>query len=120
VAEDGGTPIAYTALPPGVSVVAHDGSRIGTVEHVLQIPEEDLFDGLVVKTTGGLRFVDRDQIDSISTTKVTCSLTDDQIAGLPEPDGTAAYDVDPAQDSGRSLHDIFGRMFGRPRWTQEK
>jgi hypothetical protein len=120
VAEDDGTPIAYSALPTGVAVVSSDGSSIGTVEHVLQVPEEDLFDGLVVKTSHGLRFIDRDQIESITTTRVSTLLSDAQVAQLPAPDGTPAYDVDPAQDSGRSLHDIFGRMFGRPRWTQEK
>jgi hypothetical protein len=120
VAEDIGTPIAYSALPTGVDVVSTDGVTIGTVEHVLQVPEEDLFDGIVVKTSGGLRFVDRDQIDSITTTRVSCSLSKDQVAKLPAPNGSPTYDVDPAEDSGRSLHDVFGRLFGRPRWTPEK
>ena len=117
---DGGTPIAYSALPTGVPMLTEDGHTFGTVEHVLQIPEEDLFDGIVVHTGHGLRFVDRDQIRQITTTEVRCTLTDDQAESLPAPEGDPAYDVDSLQDSGQSLHDVFGRLFRRPRWHQEK
>ena len=55
------TPISYLALEVGTLVQTSSGKTIGTVEHVLQIPEEDLFDGIVVATDHGLRFVDRDQ-----------------------------------------------------------
>ncbi|MDQ2737170.1 MAG: hypothetical protein M3Y35_00770 [Actinomycetota bacterium] len=117
---DGGTPIAYSVLPTGVPMLTEGGRTFGTVEHVLQIPEEDLFDGIVVRTSRGLRFVDRDQIGEITSTEVRCTLTDDQAAFLPAPEGTPVYDVDSLQDSGQSLHDIFGRLFRRPRWHQEK
>ncbi len=117
---DDGVPIAYTGLASGVSVVTREGTHIGTVEHVLQVPAEDLFDGLVVKTSDGLRFIDRDQIDTITTTRVRCTLSADEAASLPAPDGAPVYDVDPSQYSGSSLHDRFGRMFRRPRWTPEK
>ena len=118
--EDGGTPIAYSALPTGVPVLTADGHTFGAVEHVLQIPEEDLFDGIVVHTADGLRFVDRDQIAQITTTQVRCTITDDQAASLPAPDGSPVYGVDALQDAGQSLHDIFGRLFRRPRWHQEQ
>ncbi len=113
---DAGTPIAYTALPKGVPMLTADGHTFGTVEHVLQIPEEDLFDGIVVHTPHGLRFVDRDQIGRITTTEVRCDITDHQADLLPAPDGSAVFRVDSLQDSGQSLHDVFGRMFRRPRW----
>jgi hypothetical protein len=116
---DGGTPIAYSALPKGAAMLTEDGRRFGTVEHVLQIPEEDLFDGIVVRTSRGLRFVDRDQIGRITSTEVQCILTDEQAAVLPEPEGNPVYDVDSLQDSGQSLHDVFGRLFRRPRWQQK-
>ena len=48
--------ISYQAVPAGVPVLTATGHEIGTLEHVLQIPEEDLFDGLVVATKDGLRF----------------------------------------------------------------
>jgi hypothetical protein len=114
-----GEPIAYSGLANGVPVVSSSGRQIGTVEHVLQIPEEDLFDGIVVSTSAGLRFVDRDQIDQITTTQVSCALTDDQADALPAPTGTAVYEADPAADSGTSLHDHFGRLFGRAHWISK-
>jgi hypothetical protein len=115
---DNGTPIAYSALPKGVPVLSRSAVQFGTVEHVLQVPEEDLFDGIVISTRLGLRFVDRDQVDEITTTKVTCALNDEEVAALPEPAGTPVFHVDALQDSGESLHDRFGRMSGRPRWTR--
>ena len=45
-----GESISYMALQPGTPVVSASGAAFGTVEHVLQVPELDLFDGLAVKT----------------------------------------------------------------------
>jgi hypothetical protein len=115
---ESGTPIAYSALSKGAPVVSRSGRQFGTVEHVLEVPEEDLFDGIVVSTAAGLRFVDRDQIDQISTTRVICTLTDEQAAALPAPAAAAVFDADPLADASMSLHDRFGRMFGRPHWTR--
>jgi hypothetical protein len=118
VSEDA-EPIAYSALDKGVPVLAQSGNQFGTVEHVLQIPEEDLFDGIVVATSAGLRFVDRDQINEITTAYVRCLLSDEQAAALPAPSGNDTFTANALQDTGTSLHDRFGRMFGRERWTQK-
>jgi hypothetical protein len=116
---DDGVPIAYSALDKGVPLLAQSGKQFGTVEHVLQVPEEDLFDGIVVATSDGLRFVDRDQISEITTVYVRCTLTDEQAAALPAPSGNDTFEADALQDVGTSLHDRFGRMFGREHWTQK-
>ena len=58
---DEGEPISYLALATKTPVLSSSGSEFGTVVHVLQIPELDEFDGIVVATKGGHRFVDRDQ-----------------------------------------------------------
>ncbi len=116
---DDAEPIAYSALPKGVPLLAQSGEQFGTVEHVLEIPEEDLFDGIVVDTPAGLRFVDRDQIGEITTAYVRCLLTDEEASTLPEPSGTPVYTSDPQQDAGSTLHDRFGRMFRRQKWTQK-
>jgi hypothetical protein len=52
---DEGRPVSYEALPVGAAVLSSTGAPFGTVEHVLQVPELDLFDGIVVKTKYGLR-----------------------------------------------------------------
>ncbi|HKF31694.1 MAG TPA: hypothetical protein VKB37_04900 [Jatrophihabitantaceae bacterium] len=119
MAADDGMPIAYSALQKGTPVVSASGTQFGVVEHVLEIPAEDLFDGIVVSTADGLCFVDRDQIDNITTTRVRCVLTDEQAQTLSPPDGAPVYQANPLQDSGSSLHDRFGRMFRRARWHRE-
>src|ERR1700743_1564278 len=108
--------ISYLAVPSGVPVVTATGHEIGTLEHVLQIPEEDLFDGLVVATKDGLRFVDADQVQVLTPTYVRSTLDDDAAAHLPAPDGAPVYHVDALQDTGQSLGARLGRLFGRARW----
>jgi len=113
---DPGEPISYLALEVGTPVLSSTGKQIGTVHHVLQLPEFDLFDGISIKTTHGLRFVDRDQIAEITTTMVRCSLTDEEAASLPAPVGPPVVEADLAKDEGPSLTARIGRMFGRPHW----
>ena len=113
-----GIPISYEALAVGTPVLSSTGNQFGTVEHVLQIPEEDLFDGIAGRTHHGLRFVDRDQIDEITTTAVRCALSDEETAALPAPRGTLVLHPDTAHDEGPSLTARFGRLFGREHWKE--
>ena len=117
---DEDTAISYEAAVPGSRVLTSTGTEIGTLEHVLEVPELDLFDGIVVTTRSGLRFIDADQIERITASYIRCSIDDEQAATLPAPDGPPVYRVDALADSGSSLHDRLGRMFRRPHWTQEK
>jgi hypothetical protein len=102
-------PIAYTALQPGTSVQTSDGHKFATVEAVLVDEKVSVFDGIVVQTPGGRRFVDADQIGSIYTTRVCTTLSAEQAASLPEPAGSTLVDIKPA----RSMTERLGRMFGR-------
>ena len=113
---DEGRPISYLALQVGTPVMTSTGAQFGTVHHVLQVPELDVFDGLSVETKHGLRFVDRDQIDEITTIAVRCALTDEEAAALPVPDGPPVLAVDMDHELGTSLTDRLGRLFGRPHW----
>jgi hypothetical protein len=116
---DKGNRIAYTGLAIGTPVLTSDMQQFGTVEHVLQVPEEDLFDGIVVSTDGGLRFVERDQIDDITDTCVVSVLSQTQAQQLPAPDGAPVLHVDALADTGGSLHDRLGRLFRRPQWLTD-
>ena len=84
--------ISYLALERGTPVVSSSGNEIGKVEHVLQVPQLDLFDGIVIKvhhtSVHSHRFVDRDQIDKITRHRVRTLLTDEQAEHLPAPTGT--------------------------------
>jgi hypothetical protein len=112
--------ISYLALEKGTPVQSSAGTRFGTVEHVLQVPELDLFDGVVVKVHRALRFVDREQIAKITRTAVHCQLSDDEVAALPPPSGPPVEGVDALQDVGPSLTARLGRMFGREHWIEKR
>jgi hypothetical protein len=102
-------PIAYTALQPGTPVQTRDGSQFATVQTVLVDEKVSVFDGIVVQTAEGPRFVDADQISSIYTTHVCTTVTEEQAVDLPPPDGSTLIDVKPASSMSARL----GRMFGR-------
>lgn len=114
------TPIAYTALEPGTPVQSSDGHEFGTVEAVLVVEEVDVFDGIVVTTSTGVRFVDADHVGTITTEYVRSTLSADEASNLPEPSAASVYETDAHDDAGRSIADRFGRMFGRGKWEQEK
>ena len=111
--------ISYQALATGVPVRASGGEQIGTVEHVLQVPELDVFDGIVVKTSDGLRFADADQVADITDRYVLLNLPAEETERLGQPQAPAAYHADPSEHAGGSLHDWFGRTFGRSHWKQD-
>jgi hypothetical protein len=112
--------ISYQAAAPGTPVLTSTGTQIGTLEHVLEIPELDVFDGIVVATTAGLRFIDADYVQRITRSHISCSLSDAQVYQLPRPGGHPVYRVDALADSGQSMHDIMGRLFRRPHWIRER
>ena len=115
---DEGKPISYRGVPVGTPLLSSTDTQFGTVEHVLEIPELDIFDGVAVKTKHGVRFVDRDQITEITTTLIRCALTDEQAAALPAPEGTLVLHPDTARDEGPSLTARYGRLFGREHWKE--
>jgi len=106
--------VSYQGVTPGVPVLTRDGEQFGILEHVLEVPEEDVFDGIVVWTGAGgwldrriqrdlsrgeasaarrlellqpehLRFVDADLVTAITTGYVRCDLDAAQAAALPPP-----------------------------------
>jgi hypothetical protein len=115
---DQGEPVSYRGVPVGTPMLTSTETQFGTVEHVLEIPELDIFDGIAINTKSGLRFVDRDQITEITKSYVRCSLTDEQASTLPAPEGTLALHLDAAHDEGPSLTARFGRLFGREHWKE--
>ena len=113
------TAISYRAAVIGTPVLSTSGAQIGTLEHVLEVAELDVFDGIVIATPAGLRFIDADQVREITRSHIQSSLDDSQASQLPPPDGPPVYRVDSLQDTGQSFHDVLGRLFRRPHWTRE-
>jgi hypothetical protein len=112
--------VSYQALAKGVPVRAWGGEELGTVEHVLEVPELDVFDGIVVKTPAGLRFADADQVADITDRYVVLVLPVEQAERLGRPQAPAVYHADPSEHTGGSLHDWFGRTFGRSHWKRDE
>src|SRR4051812_2993862 len=116
-----GDPIAYLVLEEGTTVYASDQSVIGTVKHVLFLPEEDVFDGIVIDTDDGERFVEATAIDRIYERAVVTSLKAAEIDALPRGEhGPPVYHVDPALGAGRSLRDYYLRFFRKGGWFAER
>src|SRR4029077_4328168 len=93
--------------------------QIGTVERVLFVQEEDVFDGIVIQTSGGPRFVDSDQVDRIYERCVITTLSPEDARSLPPPtDGPPVYAADPAQWQDKTLTARFRRLFGKARWSK--
>ncbi len=86
---DEGLPIAYEVLDEGVPVYAADGTEVGTVDHVVAAPDEDIFHGLVIRTQAGRRFVAAEQVASLHERGADLSIQPDEVAQLPEPHGGA-------------------------------
>ena len=95
---DDGHQIGYKLLPRGVPVHSSDGVEVGKVYRVLDNAREHIFDGIVIDTRDGRRFVDAPEVARITELRVTLTIDADEAAKLPPPRGP-----------GRSL---WQRMFG--------
>ena len=121
---DEGLPIAYLVLEEGVPVYCSDGEQVGTVEHVLSVPAEDIFHGIVMSAEGARRFVAADQIASLHEHGVDLRIDAAAAAALPEPHGgaTVLRDSDPGVKPSRWKHVVDLVSGANPRrrdWTEE-
>ncbi|MFL5908631.1 MAG: PRC-barrel domain-containing protein [Solirubrobacterales bacterium] len=85
---DLGEPSSYLSLGKGGEVYTCDGEKVGKVEHVLAVPEDDIFDGIVLDTSilpGGHRFVDAEQVEEIFERGVLLKIDRATADALPEP-----------------------------------
>jgi hypothetical protein len=96
---DEGQPIAYEVLERDVAVYAAGGEQVGTVDHVVSVPEWDIFHGVVIKTDDGQRFVAADQVEALHERGVDLSIDAAACSSLPEPHGGAPVfrDSDPGE-----------------------
>ena len=66
--------IGYKVLPRGTPVFASDGVEIGRVHRVLDNAREHIFDGIVIVTEAGKRFVDAPEVATITNRRVTLTI----------------------------------------------
>jgi hypothetical protein len=115
--EDLGQPSSYLVLADGVPVYSSDGKELGRVEHVLDVPEDDLFDGFVIDTSvlaGGHRFVDATQVDEIYERGVVLTVDAAAAESLPKPSANPGeVDIGPDDVVPDELHDKLRRAWDR-------
>jgi hypothetical protein len=76
--------ISYDVLRRGTPVVDSTGEEVGTVHEVLDNAREHIFDGIVVATRDGRRFVDAPEVARITERRVTLTIDAAAVAELPE------------------------------------
>ena len=86
---DDGDAIGYKVLRRGTPVRSADGVEIGTVRRVQDNAREHIFDGIVVETPEGRRFVDAPEVARITAARVTLSIDAAEAAQLPQQPGVA-------------------------------
>src|SRR5918998_4822683 len=83
---DDGYAISYKVLERGTPVCDRDGAHVGSVRQVLENEAEHIFDGLVIDTPVGERFVDAPEVARIAERRVTLTLDAAAVQALPERD----------------------------------
>ena len=100
-------------------VYARDEKRVGKVEQVLADFASDVFDGIVIATRSGERFVDAPRVAEVYEHAVVLTLTSDEVRTLPGapkvppvihvgPEG-----LEPERDDESRLRRAWQRVFGR-------
>jgi hypothetical protein len=82
---DDGFSISYKALRRGTPVRSSDGVEVGRVRRVLDNARENIFDGIIIETPGGPRFVDAPEVEHIAERAVTLTITAEQVKALSPP-----------------------------------
>ncbi|MET8151268.1 hypothetical protein ACIBSW_31620 [Actinoplanes sp. NPDC049668] len=92
--EDLGAPQSFVVLAEGTPVYDRAGDSAGTVAHVLADRPEDIFHGLVLKTSDGHRYASASQVDGIFERGVIISVPAGELrepSADPVADGDANF-----------------------------
>jgi hypothetical protein len=114
--------IAYTALSEGTPVFTSDGQSLGTVKRVLADLEDDIFDGLILDTADGDRFVDSEGVGDLYENRAELKLSAEESSQLHEPTPSPAAMEATADDIAGDtrgdairfrLHQAWNRISGK-------
>ena len=101
--------IGYKVLPRGTPVITSDGEQLGTVVQALDNAREHIFDGIVVRTADGKRFVDAPEVATITNLRVTLTIDAAAAADLPQHRGVLGRIEHRAQRRANRLRRRLGR-----------
>jgi hypothetical protein len=82
---DDGHSISYKALQRGTPVRSADGVEVGRVRRVLDNARENIFDGIIVESRTGQRFVDAPEVERVAERAVTLNISAEEYEQLPAP-----------------------------------
>jgi Mrp family chromosome partitioning ATPase len=115
VAADDGYAVHYTELKPGTPVRSSDGQDVGVVAEVLDNAREHIFDGIVIDTPDGRRFVDAPEVARIFERAVVLTITAEQAKELHEQGSAVSARLRNTSTARRAKR--LGRSM-RDRWDQ--
>jgi hypothetical protein len=72
---DEGHAVSFKVLQRGTPVQSSDGVKLGTVRRVQEAKRENIFDGIVIETGDGRRFVDAPEVARIAERMVTLTFS---------------------------------------------
>lgn len=106
--------VSWMAIERDATVVAADGSVVGTVAEVAGDPEADIFDGLVVSLSvlGANRYLPAERVTRIWPDRVQVDLSPEEIERLGEYEEPVAERWAGPDDSMTRLRRFFG-FFGK-------
>jgi Mrp family chromosome partitioning ATPase len=113
--EDHGHAIDYKVLKRGTPVRTSDGVEVGTVRRVQDNAREHIFDGIVIDTPAGRRFVDAPEVARIFERAVILTITAEEAKELPEQASAISARMRNAKSVRRAKR--LGRSM-RDRWDQ--
>jgi len=118
---DHGDPISYLVLAVGTPCYTSDDQLVGTVRRILAVPEKDIYDGLILHTDDGERFIDADHATRLYERGVILDVGSDELHHLPAPShNPPALGVQPddvvkhsfGEELGESLRKAWDRISG--------
>lgn len=110
-----GHSIGYKVLRRGTPVRSSDDVQVGTVRRVQDNAREHIFDGIVIDTRDGRRFVDAPEVARIFERAVVLTITAEEAKELPEQGSAMSARMRNAKTVRRAKR--FGRSM-RDRWDQ--
>jgi hypothetical protein len=113
--DDYGHAIGYKVLARGTPVRSSDGIEVGTVRRVQDNAREHIFDGIVIDTPSGRRFVDAPEVARIFERAVVLTITAEEARALPEHGSAVASRMRDATTVRRAKR--WGRSM-RERWDR--
>jgi DNA uptake protein ComE-like DNA-binding protein len=103
---DEGSPVSYLLLARATPVYGSDGEAAGLVKKVLCEPAADIFDGLLLATPYGNRYIPAERVAAIHERGVDLSITCAEVADSPPPRPPPRVKWDLDEPPARLWHEI--------------